>query len=83
MDQPRPSLADEYETSDLGIAAFLAAKDFPVLRVEVGQRSAFVFPAGAEQTAKLFYLPGSNLVDARRFHTMLRELRGLAKGGRP
>jgi hypothetical protein len=81
MSQPRPPSADEFETSDLGVAAFLAAKDYPVLRVEMGQRSTFVFPAGAEPTARLFYLPGSNLVDARRFHTMLRELRGLARGG--
>jgi len=72
---------DEYATSDLGEAAYLVAKGLPLLRVDHGTvRATFVFPAGAQRMAPSFRLPGSNLVDARRFHAALRELRGLARG---
>ncbi len=81
MNTPTPS-ADEYATSDLGVAAFLAARDFPLLRVEPGDRAKFVFPGPAKKTADAFWLPGSNLVDARKFHRLLRDLRGVARGER-
>lgn len=72
---------DEYTTSDLGQAAFLLAREMPLLRVDhQGQRATFVFPASAGGVAWLFFRPGQNLVDARRFHLSLRELRGLARG---
>jgi hypothetical protein len=72
---------DEFETSDLGEAAFLVAKSLPLLRVEHGPvRATFVFPGAAARVAPAFRLPGSNLVDAKRFHAALRELRGLARG---
>ncbi len=74
---------DEYTTSDLGEATFLAAKEFPVLRVEVGTRSTFVFPSVAKATARLFRLPGSGMIEAKKFHMMLRVLRGLARGENP
>lgn len=79
-----PSLPpDEYETGDLGTAAFLTAKEFPLLRVERGERNAsFVFPGSARSVAGDFYRPGGNLVDARKFHVLLRQLRGLARGDR-
>jgi hypothetical protein len=74
---------DEFRTPDLGISAFLVTKDFPLLRVDhEGERAFFVFPGPAERTAALYHLPGSNLIDASRFHYSLRELRGLARGGR-
>ena len=77
---PSPVASDEFSTSDLGQGAFLLAKDFPLLRVDqTAPRVAFVFPKGAEQTARLFYQPGQNLVDARKFHLSLRELRGLTR----
>lgn len=73
---------DEYRTPDLGISAFLVAKDFPLLRVDhAGERAFFVFQGPAKLTASLYNLPGSNMIDARRFHYSLRELRGLARGG--
>jgi hypothetical protein len=79
------SRPEEYRTPDLGIAAFLLSKEVPLLRVDnAGERAFFVFPGGTEKTAQLFYQPGKNMVDARRFHLNLRELRGLARrqGGR-
>ena len=83
MVQPRATQPDEFRTSDLGIAAFLVAQDTPLLRIENGgERVFFVFPGSAGQSATRFYRPGDNLVDARRFHFSLRELRGLTKGGR-
>lgn len=81
MNAPMPT-ADEYETSDLGVAAYLAARDFPLLRVEPGDRAKFIFPGPAKKVAEVFYLPGSNMVDARKFHVLLRQLRGLARGER-
>jgi hypothetical protein len=72
----------EFQTSDLGVAAFLVAKALPLLRVDHGsERAVFVFPADAALVARTFHLRGSNLVDARGFHAALRELRGLARGG--
>jgi hypothetical protein len=79
MTKPSVTPADEYETSDLGIAAFCLARDLPLLRVEQAERVRFVFPGSAEETARLFYMPGRNLVDARKFHLSLRELRGLTR----
>ncbi len=80
MAQSKSSHPDEYRTSDLGIAAFIFAQDFPLIRVENGgPRVSFVFPRTAEQAAARFYRPGENLIDARRFHFCLRELRGLTR----
>lgn len=79
MSQPKPE-SDEFGTSDLGQAAFLLVRELPLLRVDHGgERVVFVFPGSAEQTAHLFYRPGQNLVDARKFHLSLRELRGLTR----
>jgi hypothetical protein len=75
-------LTDEFLTSDLGLASFLVAKGLPLLRVDHGPiRAVFVFPAGAAALARTFHLRGSNMVDAVGFHSALRELRGLARGG--
>ena len=83
MSPPRSAQPDEFRTSDLGVSAFLSALDVPLLRVENGgPRVFFVFPGTAEQVAAGFYRPGENLVDARRFHFCLRELRGLTRGDR-
>lgn len=82
MNQPETIPADEYVISDLGQAAFLLAREQPLLRVDHdGERATFVFPGSAKAVGRLFYQPGQNLVDARRFHLSLRELRGLARGG--
>jgi len=82
MNQPVTTPTDEYSTSDLGQAAFLLAREAPLLRVDnEGGRARFVFPAAAGELSKLFFQPGRNLVDARRFHFNLRELRGLARRG--
>lgn len=76
--------AQVFLTHDLGIASYLVAKDWPLLRVEhAGARAVFAFPPGAAQAAGTFRLPGSNSVDARRFHLALRELRALARGVQP
>ena len=80
MPQPESTRAEEFETSDLGVAAFLVARELPLLRVEHGgERVLFVFPESGERTARQFYQPGQNLVDARKFHINLRELRGLTR----
>ena len=77
------SQPSEFRTDDLGVAAFLVAHEVPLLRIDVEeQRSCFAFPAHAKDIALRFYQPGRNLVDGRRFHLALRELRGLARGGR-
>ncbi len=74
-------IPDEFHTSDLGEGAYLVAKGLPLLRVDHGAvRATFVFPASAARVAPSFRLPGINLVDAKRFHAALRELRGLARG---
>jgi hypothetical protein len=79
----QPQVSDEFRTSDLGIGAFLLAREFPLLRVEHGrERAVFVFPASAADTAKSFYSPSDSMVSARLFHYSLRELRGLARGDR-
>ncbi len=83
MHSPRRNPPQEFQTSDLGVAAFLVAHETPLLRVETdAQRCVFVFPGEAADVALRFYQPGRNLVDGRRFHLALRELRGLARGGR-
>lgn len=70
-------------TTDLGIAAFLVAHEVPLLRVDADEHlSLFVFPVHAAEIAVRFCQPGQNMVDGRRFHLALRELRGLARGGR-
>ncbi len=80
MAQPKSPHLDEYRPSDLGIAAFVSALDVPLLRVENGgPRVSFVFPRAAEWVAARFYRPGENLVDVRRFHFCLREMRGLTR----
>jgi hypothetical protein len=79
-----PTTREEFQTSDLGLAAFLVARALPLLRVEHGpERARFVFPQSAAALAQTFNLRGSNLVDAKSFHAALRELRGLAREGRP
>lgn len=81
MTTPDARPTDEYRTSDLGLASFLVAKELPLLRAEEERgRVFFVFPGSAGRTAMLFYQAGANLVDARRFHLTLRELRGLTRG---
>lgn len=82
MDIP-PIPPDDFKTSDLGLAAFLLTLQFPLLQITFeGSRASFVFPGTAHGEAKLFWQPGRNAVDARAFHSNLRELRRLARGGR-
>ena len=80
MQTPANAPPDEFTTSDLGTAAFVVAKDFPLLRVDRSDtRVRFVFPGGTKTVADLYALPGRAVVDARRFHVALRELRGLTR----
>ena len=80
MQTPTNAPPDEFTTSDLGTAAFVVAKDFPLLRVDRSDtRVRFVFPGGAKVVADLYALPGRAVVDARRFHFALRELRSLTR----
>lgn len=72
-------LSDEYLTSDLGQAAYLVACDVPLLRVDPGDRATFVFPGPARERAMLFFQPGRGVVEARKFHLALRDLRGLSR----
>ena len=78
---PSPeSSPDEYQTADLAVSAFLVTNGLPLLGFQHdGAKVFFRFPRGAEDTARLFFQPGRNLVDARLFHFNLRELRGMTK----
>jgi hypothetical protein len=79
MSSPESS-SDEYQTADLAVSAFLVTKGYPLLGVHYnGAKAFFRFPASAEATARLFFQPGRNLVDARLFHYNVRELRGMTK----
>ena len=83
MALPETPTLDEYETSDLGVASFLVARDIPLLRTDNrSERTSFVFPGTAEEIARGFYQPGKDLVSARRLHAALRELRSLTRQGR-
>lgn len=71
---------EEFTTSDVSEAAFLAAQDVPVLALRTDRRRVtFVFPPTAAPLAVRFWQPGQDLVSARKFHMAVRDLRGLAR----
>jgi hypothetical protein len=71
---------DSYQTTDLNGAAFLVARDVPLLRVErqpSGGRCTFHFPADAADAAQTFYQGAT--VPARAFANALRDLKTLTR----
>jgi hypothetical protein len=68
---------DEYQTSDLSLAAFLMAQGHPLTRVEGprGGQRVFVFPAAGRDLAGAYYTGAS--VPARPFANALRDLKSL------
>jgi hypothetical protein len=68
------TIDEEYETTDLALAAFLVAQGHPLTRVEGprgGQRT-FVFPASGRDLASTYFTAS---VPARPFANALRDLR--------
>ena len=65
---------DEYETTDLSLAAFLIAKGHPLVRMEGprGSQRTFVFPATARDVAGTFF---TATVPARPYANALRDLK--------
>jgi len=81
MRKPTQGPPAEFATNDLATASFLVTREVPLLRVDwEGSRASFIFPDSARETARLLFVPGQDLVPARRFHQTMRELRGLARG---
>lgn len=69
---------DEMSVTDLNVAAFLLASDYPIVRVEgaSGQR-IFVFK-NVPQDAVMRYYGGAAPVDARKLFSAFRDVKGLA-----
>ncbi len=80
QDQPT-----EYSTSDLALAAYLAYWDFYPTRMQNGdgRRMLFVYPIAAEKIAARFWQPGGDMVSAKKFHYLLKEMRRLTQPGGP
>lgn len=67
----------EVRISDLQLAAYLLALDYPVLRTEgASPRTEFIFAGVPEETVYSFY-QGAPLVNARKLFDAYRNLRGL------
>jgi hypothetical protein len=71
------TINQEYETSDLTVAAFLLAHGRPLIRVggDRGSRRTFVFAASERDLAETFYIGAS--VPARAFSNATRDLKSL------
>jgi hypothetical protein len=69
---------DETSVTDLNVASFLLARDFPIIRVEgsTGQKT-FVFQ-GVPQDELMAFYAGRALVDARKLFSAFRDVKGLA-----
>ncbi len=67
----------ETKVSDLPLAGYLCARDYPLVRVEgTNGRKLFVF-AGVPESAILDFYNGQGTVSARRLLDALRNLKGL------
>ncbi len=74
------SIDSEFQTSDLGLAAFLLARDFVLLGIsDTGnRRRVFRFPAAAHAVAQGYY---QNVqVPARTFFNAVRDLKAQVRG---
>ncbi len=74
MTKPTENLS-EFQTSDLGIAAFLLAQGVPLLGVLPGRewKSVFRFPASAQETAGAYWRGA--VVPARVFFNAIHDLK--------
>ncbi len=68
----------EVRISDLQLAAFLLANEFPIIRTEgKDHRRVFVF-AGVPDEAVFRYYQGKDDISARKLFGAYRDLKGLA-----
>ncbi len=68
----------ERKVSDIGLAAYLTALDYPLVRI-VGPegRREFVFTGVPDEVIFRFYGGGQDLVSARKLLSAFRDLKGL------
>jgi hypothetical protein len=67
----------ETKISDLQLAAYLMALDYPLLRVdEPNHRKVFVYK-GVPEAITLAYYQGQDAISARKLFGAYRDLRGL------
>jgi hypothetical protein len=71
---------EDFQTTDLGLAAFLLSRGHALLRVDtVGAgRRVFSFPAEVRNETQAFYQNAA--VPARTFANALRDLKALIRG---
>lgn len=74
---PLQSRATKYTTTDLGLAAFLIVRGYPLtgLAGVPGGRRVFLFPPGAAGEGPAFYQKAT--VPARDYFTAVRDLKAL------
>jgi hypothetical protein len=74
-----PATATDYTTSDLGLAAFLIVRGYPLTDVggAPGGRRTFHFPVSAHEEAGGFYRGAA--VPARTYANALRDLKALVR----
>ena len=85
---PESEVSTEFRTTDLGIAAYLAAgQHLDLLQIETdsGGRAVFVFedPQNRGQELAVAYLTRDAVVPGARFHHQLRALRRMLEQRRP
>jgi hypothetical protein len=73
----RRTTMQERRISALNLAAYLMARDYAVVRIEGGQRKAFVF-ADVPEGAIVAYYAGTDQTSARKLFGALRDLKALA-----
>jgi hypothetical protein len=74
---PIRSRATEYATTDLGLAAFLIVRGYPLtgLAGAPGGRRLFIFPPDAAGEGPAFYQKA--MIPARDYFTAVRDLKAL------
>ncbi len=70
------------EISDLGAAAYLLTKGYPLVDLKRGARGYATFVFAVDEGVLLGYLRDDDLVPPRKFLDSLRALKGLASGAR-
>lgn len=72
----------DYETNDIGVAAFLILCGFDLKHIKHGlQRSSFIFPAEAREKAEEYWNEDTK-VQPRRILAELRELKARLRNER-
>jgi hypothetical protein len=79
LTMPLPS-ADTQHVTDIQFAAYLMAKRVPLVRVEPGARTVFIFHC--PQSEVLAYYSDDTLIAPRLLLDALRNLKSLVQGGR-